>query len=196
MTDVIQQSLQILRSGGLLLYPTDTLWGVGCDATNEKAVEKVFALKQRAGGKSLIVLVSGMDMVNRYVSQVPDIAYNLTEVADAPLTLIYPQARGLAANVPAEDGSVAMRVVQHDFCRQLLYKFRRPLVSTSANLSGQQPPKNFAQIPDEIKNGCDFIVPSAYEGAPTRKPSSIIKVGLHGEVEVIRVENGKLKVEN
>ncbi|MDR3133444.1 MAG: threonylcarbamoyl-AMP synthase [Prevotellaceae bacterium] len=186
MTEVVQQSLQVLRNGGLLLYPTDTLWGVGCDATNEKAVEKVYALKQRADNKSLILLVSEMDMVSRYVSQVPAIAYNLTEVADAPLTLIYPQARGLAANVPAADGSVALRIVQHDFCRQLLRLFCRPLVSTSANLSGQLPPAFFAQVPDEIKNGCDFIVPAAYEGAPTRKPSPIIKLGLHDEVEVIR----------
>jgi L-threonylcarbamoyladenylate synthase len=196
MKVVIQESLQVLRNGGLLLYPTDTLWGVGCDATNEKAVEKVFALKRRTDGKSLIVLVSGMDMISRYVMQIPDIAYQLMEVADAPLTLIYPQACGLAANVPAADGSVAMRIVQHDFCRQLLHKFRRPLVSTSANLSGQLPPKDFSQIPDEIKNGCDFIVPLACEGAPTRRPSSIIKLGLHGEVEVIRVESGERRAEN
>jgi L-threonylcarbamoyladenylate synthase len=186
MTHALQQSLQVLHDGGLLLYPTDTLWGVGCDATNEKAVAKVYALKRRTDSKSLIVLVSGMDMVSRYVVQVPDIAYSLTDVAGTPLTLIYPQARGLAANVPAADGSVALRIVQHDFCRQLLHKFRRPLVSTSANLSGQPAPTAFAQIPDEIKSGCSFIVPEAYEGAPTRKPSSIIRVGLHGEVEVIR----------
>ncbi|MDR2802184.1 MAG: threonylcarbamoyl-AMP synthase [Prevotellaceae bacterium] len=186
MTDVLQQSVQALRNGGLLLYPTDTLWGVGCDATNEKAVEKVYALKRRTDSKSLILLASGMDMISRYVSQIPAIAYNLTDVADTPLTLIYPQARGLAANVPAADGSVALRIVQHDFCRQLLYKFRRPIVSTSANLSGQLPPATFAQVSGEIKCGCDFIVPEEYEGAPTRKPSAIIKIGLHDEVEVIR----------
>jgi L-threonylcarbamoyladenylate synthase len=128
-----------------------------------------------------------MEMASRYVAQIPDIAYNLTEVAGAPLTLVYPQARGLAANVPAADGSIAMRMVQHDFCRQLLQKFRRPLVSTSANFSGQLPPEDFTQIPGEIKSGCDFIVPPEYEGAPTRKPSSIIKVGLRGEA--IRIRN-------
>ncbi|MDR2358404.1 MAG: threonylcarbamoyl-AMP synthase [Prevotellaceae bacterium] len=187
MTGVLQQAVQTLHAGGLLLYPTDTLWGVGCDATNETAVEKVYALKRRADSKSLILLASGMEMISRYVPQIPAIAYHLTKVADAPLTLIYPQARGLAANVAAADGSVALRIVQHDFCLQLLNLFCRPLVSTSANLSGQLPPAAFAQIPAEIKNGCDFIVPENYEGAPTRKPSSIIKINLHNEA--IRIRN-------
>ena len=187
MTDVLQKAVQTLHAGGLLLYPTDTLWGIGCDATNETAIEKVYALKRRADSKSLILLVSGMEMVSRYVSRIPDIAYNLTEAAGAPLTLIYPQARGLAANVPAADGSVALRIVQHDFCRQLLRHFRRPLVSTSANLSGQPPPATFAQISAEIKDGCDFIIPEQYEGNPTRKPSSILKIGLQNEV--IRIRN-------
>ncbi|MDR0695144.1 MAG: threonylcarbamoyl-AMP synthase [Prevotellaceae bacterium] len=187
MTGVLQQAVQTLHAGGLLLYPTDTLWGIGCDATNETAVGKVYALKRRADSKSLILLVSGMDMISRYVPQIPGIAIHLTETAGAPLTLIYPQARGLAANVLAADGSVALRIVQHDFCRQLLYRFRRPLVSTSANLSGQLPPADFPQVPEEIKNGCDFIVPEEYEGAPTRKPSSIIKISLHNEA--IRIRN-------
>ncbi|MDR1405613.1 MAG: threonylcarbamoyl-AMP synthase [Prevotellaceae bacterium] len=186
MTDVFQQSLQTLRHGGLLLYPTDTLWGVGCDATSEKAVEKLCALKRRTGGKSLILLVSGMDMISRYVPHIPDIARRLTDIAGMPLTLIYPQAGGLAANVAAADGTVAMRIVRHDFCQKLLQRFRLPLVSTSANLSGQPAPAAFAQISEEIKNGCDFIVPPEYEGAPTRKPSSLIKIGRHAEVEVIR----------
>lgn len=191
MTDILQQAVQTLHAGGLLLYPTDTLWGVGCDATNEQAVEKVYALKRRADSKSLILLVSGMEMIGRYVSQIPAIAYQLTEAANAPLTLIYPQACGLAANVPAADGSIALRIVQHDFCRQLLHQFCRPLVSTSANLSGQLPPATFAQVSAGIKDGCDFIIPEKYEGNPTRKPSSIIKINLHGEVKVIRMESGE-----
>ena len=186
MTDVLQQAVQTLHDGGLLLYPTDTLWGVGCDATNETAVGKVYALKRRADSKSLILLVPGMEMISRYVPQIPAIAYSLTEAAGAPLTLIYPQARGLAANVPAADGSVALRIVQHDFCRQLLQMFCRPLVSTSANLSGQRPPATFAQIAAGIKDGCDFIVPEKYEGNPTRKPSSIIKISLQNEAMRIR----------
>jgi L-threonylcarbamoyladenylate synthase len=186
MTNDIQQALQVLRSGGLMVYPTDTVWGIGCDATNAQAVEKIYALKQRADSKSLILLVSDMGMVGRYVQQIPDIAYTLTEVTDTPLTLVYPQARGLAANVVAADGTVAMRVVQHDFCQQLLQKFRKPMVSTSANLSGMPVPTTFAEIPAAIKNGCDFTVSVEHEGTPTRKPSAIIKVGLNAEVRVIR----------
>jgi L-threonylcarbamoyladenylate synthase len=191
VTDVFQKALQTLRSGGLLLYPTDTLWGVGCDATNEKAVEKVYALKQRTSHKSLILLVSDKEMLSRYVQQIPDIACRLTDIATSPLTLIYPQACGLPANVAADGETVAIRIVQHAFCRQLLQQFRRPLVSTSANISGQPAPAAFAQIAEEIKAGCDFIVPPEYEGAPTRQPSSIIKIGLHAEVEVIRSSDSK-----
>ncbi len=186
MTNELQKALETLRDGGLILYPTDTLWGIGCDATNPVAVEKIVALKQRADSKSLVLLASDMGMVSRYVKQIPDMAYTLTEVADAPLTLVYPQAQGLAANVVAEDGSVAIRIVQHEFCRQLLQKFRKPVVSTSANISGQRAPVSFAEIQEMIKEKCDYIVPEKHEGTPTRQPSAIIKIGLHAEVEVIR----------
>jgi L-threonylcarbamoyladenylate synthase len=195
MNDDLQLALATVRRGGLILYPTDTLWGIGCDATNEKAVERVYALKRRADSKSLILLVSDMGMIGRYVPQIPAMAYTLTEVADAPLTLIYPQATGLAANVVASDGSVAMRIVRHEFCRQLLHRFGRPLVSTSANLSGCPAPGAFAQIAEEIKAGCDFVVSVEHEGTPTRQPSSLIKVGLHAEVEVLRssLDNASLR---
>ena len=186
MTNAIQQALQVLRDGGLILYPTDTLWGIGCDATNEKAVKKVYELKQRADSKSLIILASDMGMIGQYVKQIPDIAYNLTEVSDTPLTLIYPQARNLAANAVAEDETVAIRISNHDFCQQLLHKFHKPIISTSANISGEATPKTFSEISDVIKNGVDFIVGLECEGKPTRKPSSIIKIGLNAEIEVIR----------
>jgi L-threonylcarbamoyladenylate synthase len=182
----LQQALQVLHQGGLILYPTDTLWGIGCDATQEKAVEKIFALKQRTDSKSLVLLASDMGMIGRYVHTIPDIAYNLTEVADTPLTLIYPQACHLPACVVAADGSVALRIVDHAFCRQLLQQFRRPVVSTSANLSGQPAPARLSEVPEIIRKGCDFLVPETHEGTPTRKPSSILKVGLGGEIAVIR----------
>ena len=186
MNLVVTQALDVLRRGGVLLYPTDTLWGIGCDATNEQAVEKIFSLKQRAGGKSLIVIADGMDMVERYVQRVPDIAYALVEVTPHPLTIIYPQAAGLAPGVAAVDGSVAIRVVRHDFCGALLRRFRKPVVSTSANLSDAPPPATFRDVAEVIKRGVDFVVPAAMDRGATGRPSSILKLGLSGEVEIIR----------
>jgi len=183
---IIQEALSVLKKGGLLLYPTDTVWGIGCDATNEKAVEKVYALKQRADSKSLIILADSIAMVERYVRKIPDTAYMLTEVNDKPLTVIYPEAAGLAPNVVADDGSIAIRIVNHAFCNELLRQFKRPLVSTSANISGEKTPADFAAISDLIKQGVDYIVPAAFEQGATRKPSSIIKLGLHNEIQIIR----------
>lgn len=187
LTDhIITQALEVIRRGGLLLYPTDTLWGIGCDATNEQAVEKIFTLKQRAESKSLIVIAKNMAMVERYVQQVPDMAYSLVEVAVQPLTIIYPQVAGLATNAVAADGSVAIRVVQHDFCKALLHRLKKPLVSTSANVSNTPAPATFHDIADAIKQGVDFIVPAVLDKGATGKPSPILKLGLTGEVEVIR----------
>ncbi|MDR2450076.1 MAG: threonylcarbamoyl-AMP synthase [Prevotellaceae bacterium] len=184
--EIVTQTLEVLQRGGLLLYPTDTLWGIGCDATNEQAVEKIFALKQRTESKSLILLADSMAMVERYVQQVPGMAYSLVEVALQPLTIIYPQAAGLAPNATAADGSVAIRVVQHDFCKALLRRFKKPVVSTSANVSGTPAPATFRDIADAIKQDVDFIVPALMDKGATGKPSSILKLGLTGEVEVIR----------
>ncbi len=185
MNDV-QQALEILRAGGLILYPTDTVWGIGCDATNEAAVAKVYALKQRSDAKSLIVMADSMGMVERYVQQVPPMAYDLTEVSDMPLTIVYPQAVNIAANALAEDGSIAIRIVKHAFCEELLRKFKRPVISTSANISTEPTPSMFAKISEEIKNGVDFVVDASLEKGATRKPSSIIKLGVDGTVAVIR----------
>lgn len=184
--EIVTQTLEVLQRGGLLLYPTDTLWGIGCDATNEQAVEKIFALKQRTESKSLILLADSMAMVERYVQQVPGMAYSLVEVALQPLTIIYPQAAGLAPNATAADGSIAIRVVQHDFCKALLRRFKKPVVSTSANVSGTPAPATFRDIADAIKQDVDFIVPALMDKGATGKPSSILKLGLTGEVEVIR----------
>ena len=140
MNAQIDAAIDILKKGGIILYPTDTVWGIGCDATNEAAVEKVFKLKQRADSKSLITLVSDVDMVCKYVKEVPEIAISLIEINDKPMTIIYPEAIGLAKNVVAEDGSVGIRVPMSDFCTKLIGKFRRPIVSTSANISGNPAP--------------------------------------------------------
>ena len=183
---IIQEALSVLKKGGLLLYPTDTVWGIGCDATNEKAVEKIYTLKQRTNSKSLIVLADSIAMVERYVQKIPDTAYMLVEVTDKPLTIIYPKAAGLAPNVIADDGSIAIRIVNHPFCNELLRLFKKPLVSTSANISGEKTPANFSAVSDHIRHGVDYIVPAAMEQGATQKPSSIIKIGLHNEIQIIR----------
>jgi L-threonylcarbamoyladenylate synthase len=187
LTDgIATQALEVVRCGGLLLYPTDTLWGIGCDATNAQAVEKIFALKQRAESKSLIVIADSMTMVERYMQRVPSVAYDLVDAALQPLTIIYPQAVGLAPNAIAADGSIAIRVVQHAFCRALLRRFGKPVVSTSANISGAPAPATFRDISDTIKQGVDFIVPALMDKGATGKPSAILKLGLTGEVQIIR----------
>ena len=185
-TKIIQEALSVLKAGGLLLYPTDTVWGIGCDATNEKAVEKVYALKQRADSKSLIILAYSIAMVERYVKKIPDTAYMLAEVSDKPLTIIYPDAVGLAPNVVAEDGSIAIRIVRQAFCNELLRQFKKPLVSTSANISGEATPFNFAAVSSVIKQGVDYVVSAELEQGSSGKPSSIIKLGVNNEVQIIR----------
>ncbi len=186
MKEQIDAAIKVLKEGGVILYPTDTIWGLGCDATNEAAVEKVFKIKQRADSKSLITLVCDLDMVGRYVKEIPEIAIQLVEVNDKPMTIIYPGAMGLAKNVVADDGTVGIRIPNHEFCNKLIYKFRRALVSTSANISGTPAPARFEDIPQEIKDAVDFIVPERFEGECTRSASQIIKVGLGCEIEIIR----------
>ena len=186
MNAQIDAAIDILKKGGIILYPTDTVWGIGCDATNEAAVEKVFKLKQRADSKSLITLVSDVDMVCKYVKEVPEIAISLIEINDRPMTIIYPEAIGLAKNVVAEDGSVGIRVPMSDFCTKLIGKFRRPIVSTSANISGNPAPAYFQEIAQEIIDGVDYVVDPSCEDTATHQPSQIIKIGLTSEIEIIR----------
>lgn len=185
-SQIINETLAVLRNGGVILYPTDTVWGIGCDATNEEAVAKVFKIKKREDSKSLVLLASDLDMVARYVKVIPSIAIDLVEVNDAPMTIIYPDAQGIAPNATAEDGSVGIRIPMNDFCKKLVRKLRHPLVSTSANISGEPTPKRFKDICLEIKDAVDFIVPPLMEADSTGKASQIIKVGLKGEVEIIR----------
>lgn len=183
---VIADALAVLKGGGVILYPTDTVWGLGCDACNPEAVAKVFGIKQRSGAKSLVLLASDLDMVAMHVKVIPQIAIDLVEVNDAPMTIIYPGAQGLAPAVVAEDGSVGIRIPMNEFCRKLTYKLRRPLVSTSANISRQPTPSCFKEIAPEILEAVDYCVPSWVDRESTGKASQIIKLGLRGEVEIIR----------
>ncbi len=236
IADIISEALDVLKRGGIILYPTDTIWGIGCDACNEEAVRKVLALKKRNEAKSLILLASDLDMVARYIDIIPPIAIDLVEVNDAPMTIIYPGAIvadskggaakgtsfGLALSVVAEDGSVGIRIpivasAEEEsiggaiFCNKLIYKLRKPLVSTSANISGESAPSRFSEISKEIIEGVDYVVPESFiveergeagtrkseelvkasrkirfDDSATGKSSQIIKLGVNGEVKVIR----------
>ena len=198
MKEEMQKVLEVLREGGVILYPTDTVWGIGCDATNPEAVAKVYAIKNREDSKSLVLLASDMDMICRYVREVPEMAVQLVEVNDKPMTIIYPGAvagengcmkadrRLLAYNTVAEDGTVGIRIPMMDFCQQLVAKLGRPIVSTSANISGEPTPKKFAEISEDIKSAVDYIVDPSLEKGSTGQSSSIIKVGLDYSIEIIR----------
>ena len=182
----VKAAVETLKAGGIILYPTDTVWGIGCDATNEEAVAKVFALKQRTDSKSLITLVADADMLGKYVKVIPEVAINLLEVNDKPMTIIYPGAMGLAPGVVAEDGSAGIRIPMHDFCVAMIRKFRKPIVSTSANISGEPAPTSYEEIPLDIIDAVDWVADPYLEEGATGEPSQIIAVGLHGEVKVIR----------
>ena len=182
----IRQAIETMRHGGVILYPTDTVWGIGCDATNPDAVSRIYEIKRRAESKAMIVLVDSMQRLERYVNEVPDIAWQLTEVADRPLTIIYDGARALASNLIADDGSIAIRITDEPFSNALCAAMRLPIVSTSANISGHPTPPCFAEIDEEIRQAVDFIVRYRQDDNAHPSPSSIIKLGLHGEVKVIR----------
>ena len=195
--EILNKALQTLRDGGTILYPTDTVWGLGCDATNPAAVARIYEIKRRADSKSLVLLACDLDMVAKYVKEIPSIAVDLVEVNDAPMTIIYPCAKAgepgadgdrwhLAHNTVAEDGSVGIRIPLMEWCRQLVFKLGRPIVSTSANISGEPTPQRFSDIPQEIKDAVDFVVPPSVDTESTGKASQILKVGLKGEIEIIR----------
>ena len=175
-----------MREGGVILYPTDTIWGIGCDATNEDAVRRVYEIKQRQDSKAMLVLVDSSVKVDFYVRDVPAVAWDLIELADKPLTIIYSGARNLAANLLAEDGSVGIRVTNEDFSKRLCQQFRKAIVSTSANISGQPSPKNFSEISEEVKSAVDYIVGYRQEEMSNPKPSSIIKLDKGGVIKIIR----------
>ena len=175
-----------MSEGGVILYPTDTVWGIGCDATNEDAVRRVYEIKRRADSKAMLVLVDSPVKVEFYVQDVPSVAWDLIDLADKPLTIIYSGARNLAANLLAEDGSVGIRVTNEDFSKRLCQQFRKAIVSTSANISGQPSPKNFSEISEEVKSAVDYIVGYRQEEMSNPKPSSIIKLDKGGVIKIIR----------
>ena len=175
-----------MREGGVILYPTDTIWSIGCDATNEDAVRRVYEIKQRQDSKAMLVLVDSSVKVDFYVRDVPEVAWDLIDLADKPLTIIYSGARNLAANLLAEDGSVGIRVTNEDFSKRLCQQFRKAIVSTSANISGQPSPKNFSEISEEVKSAVDYIVGYRQEEISNPKPSSIIKLDKGGVIKIIR----------
>lgn len=195
MRNNMNKALEVLRSGGIILYPTDTVWGIGCDATDENAVRKVFQIKKRSDSKSLVLLAADMDMVAEYVNELPFMAAQLVEVNDKPMTIIYPGAivqdaatkQGLAPSCVAEDGSVGIRVpMANEFVRSLLERFGKPIVSTSANISGEATPRSFGEISEDILQAVDFVVDRKLEADSTGRSSQIISLGLGGEVKIIR----------
>jgi len=175
-----------MREGGVILYPTDTIWGIGCDATNENAVRRVYEIKQRADSKAMLVLVDSPVKVDYYVRDVPGIAWDLIELSDKPLTIIYADARNLAPNLLAEDGSVGIRVTNEPFSQRLCQQFRKAIVSTSANISGKPSPSCFFEISEEIKASVDYIVNYRQDDTIKPKPSSILKLDAGGVIKIIR----------
>ena len=186
MIEDIKKACEVMAAGGLILYPTDTIWGIGCDATNEEAVRKVYALKRRSDHKAMLLLMDSSAKLNYYVQEVPDVAWDLIELADSPLTVIYSGARNVAPNLLAEDGSVGIRITQEEFSHKLCERFRKPLVSTSANVSGAPSPANFSEISETNKSGVDYIVRYRQEDLSKAAPSHIIKLGAGGLVKIIR----------
>jgi len=185
MKTEIENALAVLKRGGLILYPTDTVWGIGCDVTNPEAIERIYKLKKRAESKSMICLVHDFKMLNQFVEDVPEVAYDILKYAVKPTTIIYDDPIRVSENIIAEDNSLAIRVVQDDFCKQLIRKFRRPIVSTSANVSGKKTPSSFNDISKEILEGVDYIV-NYNRNKKSEKPSAIIKLKNDGSVKVIR----------
>lgn len=175
-----------MRNGGIILYPTDTIWGIGCDATNEEAIRRIFEIKQREDSKSMLVLLDNPAKLQTYVADVPDIAWDLIELTDKPLTIIYERAKNLAPNLIAEDGSIGIRITDEAFSKELCRQYRKPIVSTSANLSGHPSASHFGEIENEIKKAVDYVV--SYRQKEHRKaiPSSIVKLGRDGTIHIIR----------
>jgi L-threonylcarbamoyladenylate synthase len=182
----LNDSLVTLRKGGIILYPTDTIWGLGCDATNPSAVEKIFRIKSRGNGKSLLILVNGEQMLERYVKDIPEIVFELINVSDSPLTIIYPKGKNLAAGICNEDGSVGIRICREEFCHELINRFRKPVVSTSANLSGKPSPGNFGEIEKSIVDAVDFVVKYRQNDRQKYSTSPVIKVENNGTIKIIR----------
>lgn len=186
MEEDLKAAVEVLKKGGIILYPTDTVWGIGCDATNADAVKRIYELKKRADNKSMLVLVDGLAMLERYVDGIPDVAYSLIELSEKPVTIIYDKGVGLAENLTGQDGSVGVRVTEESFSKELCRRFRRPVVSTSANISGEPSAVIFDDIKSEIIENVDYVVKYRQDDITKRMPSSVIKLGAGGEVKILR----------
>ena len=181
----INNALAVMKRGGIILYPTDTVWGIGCDATNADAIDKIYGLKKRSETKAMICLVSDFKMLNQYVEDVPEVAYDILKYAAQPTTIIYDKPIRVAENLVSEDNTLGIRVTKDEFCQKLIRKMKRPLVSTSANISGEPTPESFHEISPEILKGVDYVV-NLQQSKKTAKPSAIIKLSNDGKVQVIR----------
>lgn len=186
LQDEVKKAVEVMRNGGVILYPTDTVWGIGCDATNEEAVKRVYEIKRRSDSKALICLVDSEARLTRYVRRVSDVTWDMIELATKPLTVIYDNATGLAPNLLAEDGSVGIRITKEEFSKEVCFRFQKPIVSTSANISGEPTPQTFDEISDEIKNAVDYVVKYSQRCKEKHQPSSIIKINADGEFTIIR----------
>lgn len=182
----IRRAVEVMNKGGVILYPTDTIWGLGCDATNADAVRRIYEIKQRTDAKALISLVDSETKVQFYVKEVPEVAWDVMELSERPMTVVFDGGRNLAPNLLAEDGSVAIRITKEAFSKELCMRMKRAVVSTSANISGQPAPRCFSEISEEIKGAVDYICTSRQDEPPTQTASSIIKLGAGGEVTIIR----------
>ncbi|MES2427346.1 MAG: L-threonylcarbamoyladenylate synthase [Bacteroidota bacterium] len=186
LKDEIAKALKVVQDGGIILYPTDTIWGIGCDASNTEAVQKIYRLKQRSEAKSMIILLDTDNKLASYIQEVPELAYNLIEYAENPLTLVMPGARNISPALIAADGSVGIRISSHPFCQGLIQRLRKPLVSTSANISGKPSPQYFSQINQEIIDGVDYVVDLDQHSMEIKNPSIIMKLAPDGKFEFLR----------
>ncbi len=186
MNEDLKKAIEVLKQGGIILYPTDTIWGIGCDATNEEAVEKLYNIKQRDKSRSMLILLDNPAKLQTYIQEVPDIAWDLIDLSDKPLTIILNGAKNLASNLISSDGTIGVRITSEDFSRDLCQRFRKPIVSTSANITGESSPQNFNQIHPEIIDLVDYVVKYRQEELYKQMPSSIIKLATNGNIEIIR----------
>lgn len=186
-TEDLKGALKMLKEGGIILYPTDTIWGLGCDATNSSAIANIYKIKSRPETTSLIILVNGEAMIERYVKDVPEIAFQITGISDKPLTIIYPEGKNLAPGICSEDSSVGIRICNDPFCHELITRFRKPIVSTSANLSGNPSPAHFGEIDEKIINAVDFVVKYRQEDRQKQTVSPVIKIDKNGVINIIRM---------
>lgn len=186
MQNLYHDAIASLKAGGVILYPSDTIWGIGCDVRDDAAIEKIWEIKQRPAEKGLIVLISKIEQLSEYVEEVPEIAWDLVEFAEDPLTVIYPKGKNVSKHLLAPDGSIAIRLLKDEFCKGLVYRYQRAIVSTSANISGDPSPKDFSSVAKEIKDQVDYILQSPQAKQVSTKPSKIVKLGLGGEFSLIR----------